>query len=324
MDERFKLLIGYDGSDCAEAALDDLRKAGLPPAGVEALALSVADAFMLPPPPPSSYETVGTPEAEAHEFDRRRYARNLRAMQEAEEMARRAGARLRAGFPGWDVRSEATNGSPAWELVAEADRWRPDLVVVGSHGRTALGRLVMGSVSQRVLTEAKCSVRVARGRVEVDEAPARLVVGVDGSSGADAAVRAVAARRWPPRSEARVVVAQTLFMPAIVGGLVPPAGEWMESENAAGRERAQEIAERAAAVLSAAALVTSTSLAEGDPKRVLVEEAESWGADCVFVGSTGYSNRVERFLLGSVSAAVAARARCTVEVVREPRRGDSA
>lgn len=317
MDERFKLLIGYDGSECGEAALDDLRKAGLPQTGVEAHALAVADVFMLPPPPPSSYETTGTPEAEAHEFDRRRYARNAREMEGAQELARRAGERLRANFPGWDVRAEATNGSPAWELVAAADRWRPDLVVVGSHGRTALGRLVMGSVSQRVLTEAKCSVRVARGRVEVDQVSARLLVGVDGSAGAETAVRAVAARRWPEGSEARVVVAQTLFGgSAAAGGLVPPAVEWIESENEAERKHAREIAERAAATLSAAGLKTSTGVAEGDPKRVLVDEAETWGADCIFVGSTGFSNRVERFLLGSVSAAVAARARCTVEVVR--------
>jgi len=55
----------------------------------------------------------------------------------------------------------------------------------------------------------------------------------------------------------------------------------------------------------------------GDPKRVLVEESKRWGADCIFVGSMGFSNRVERFLIGSVSSAVAARAHCSVEVVRE-------
>ena len=56
---------------------------------------------------------------------------------------------------------------------------------------------------------------------------------------------------------------------------------------------------------------------EGEPKGALVEEARRYGADCVFVGSTGLTGRLERFLLGSVSAAVAARAHCSVEVVRE-------
>ena len=42
----------------------------------------------------------------------------------------------------------------------------PDLIVVGSHGRSALGRFMLGSVSQKVVTEAHCSVRVARGRAQ--------------------------------------------------------------------------------------------------------------------------------------------------------------
>jgi nucleotide-binding universal stress UspA family protein len=54
---------------------------------------------------------------------------------------------------------------------------------------------------------------------------------------------------------------------------------------------------------------------EEDPKRLLISEAESWGADCIFVGAKGMG-RVERFLTGSVSSAVAARAHCSVEVAR--------
>jgi hypothetical protein len=51
-----KLLIAYDGSRCADSALDDLTHAGLRTKG-EALVMSVAEVW-LPPPPPSSYEVV--------------------------------------------------------------------------------------------------------------------------------------------------------------------------------------------------------------------------------------------------------------------------
>ena len=51
-----KILIAYDGSECAEAALDDLSQAGLPGTG-EVHILSVAEVW-LPPPPPSSYEII--------------------------------------------------------------------------------------------------------------------------------------------------------------------------------------------------------------------------------------------------------------------------
>jgi nucleotide-binding universal stress UspA family protein len=48
---------------------------------------------------------------------------------------------------------------------------------------------------------------------------------------------------------------------------------------------------------------------------LLCSEAESWGADSIFVGSRGLSG-MERFLIGSVSFGVAARAHCSVEVIR--------
>jgi nucleotide-binding universal stress UspA family protein len=319
MSGALKILVGYDGSDCAEAALDDLRRAGLPPRDVEALVLAVADVVMLPPPP-SSYEVVEAATAkEARELDRRRYAGNIRALEEAEAQARRAGERLRGNFPGWKVEAEAANGSPAWELVGLADRWEPDLVVVGSQGRSALGRFVMGSVSQRVLTEARCSVRVARGRVDVDPSAARIIVGVDGSPGADVAAGAAAARSWPAQSKARVVFVREPFTPTMVGQFVPSAASWTAEADEAEAASVRATVARAAEVLGSAGLDVSTSVAEGDPKRVLVAEAESWGADCIFVGSTGFSNRIERFLLGSVSSAVAARAHCSVEVVRARR-----
>jgi nucleotide-binding universal stress UspA family protein len=217
------------------------------------------------------------------------------------------------------VQAEGLYGSPAREVIRLADEWEPDLVVVGSHGHSALGRLVLGSVSQKVLTEARTSVRVARGRVEVEPKPVRVVVGVDGSPGSEAAVREVAARCWPPGSEARVVVVDDPLVPSPFGQLIPPVTRWVEESNREERAWVQKMADETAKRLRRAELMVSSSVVEGDPKRVLVEEAERWGADCIFVGSNGFGNRLERFLLGSVSAAVAARAHCSVEVVRGPK-----
>lgn len=59
---------------------------------------------------------------------------------------------------------------------------------------------------------------------------------------------------------------------------------------------------------------------EEEPKRLLIAEAETWGADCIFVGSRGMG-RIDRFLVGSVSSAVAARAHCSVEVVYDLKDG---
>jgi len=56
-------------------------------------------------------------------------------------------------------------------------------------------------------------------------------------------------------------------------------------------------------------------LLPGDPRRALIEEVDQWQADCIFVGARGLS-QLDRFLLGSVSAAVASRAHCSVEIIR--------
>jgi hypothetical protein len=82
-------------------------------------------------------------------------------------------------FPGWEILAEAGIGSPGSEIIAKADEWRPDLIVVGSHGRTALGRMFFGSVSQRVINDARCSVRVARGRIVEPDVPARAHCSVE-------------------------------------------------------------------------------------------------------------------------------------------------
>jgi nucleotide-binding universal stress UspA family protein len=311
-----KILIAYDGSECAEAALDDLKRAGLP-ARADAHILSVAEVW-LPPPPPSSYEILERAKEVKVPADLKRvYARGSAAAKEAQVSAERARERVKTNFPDWDVSADSACGSPAWELVFKADQWKPDLIVVGSHGRTALGRFVLGSVSQRVLTEARCSVRIARGRVEEPDSPVRMIVGIDGSPGSEEAVRAVAARTWPPNSEVKLIIVDDPLIPAYVGDLIPPLARTIEEDNKEELAWAEKIAAQSAALLQGAEIKVTRVRRHGDPKHELPKAAEEWGADCIFVGSAGFSNRLERFVLGSVSAAVAARAHCSVEVVRK-------
>jgi nucleotide-binding universal stress UspA family protein len=316
MTEKMKLLIGYDGSDCAEAALDDLQRAGLPQ-DAETVVLSVAEIW-LPPPPPSSAEIVEQAlEVEVPADLKRVYARNSSAMKQAQALAERAATRLRTNFPGWEVTAEASCGSPAHELIMRSQQFHPDLIVVGSQGRSALGRLVLGSVSQRVLTEARCSVRIARGRIDEPDTPARIVIGVDGSPASKAAVREVAARVWPLKSEVRVIAVKDPLTPTFIGQFIPPLVKTIEDSNQADREWLRTLLANYSQLLRPAEVKVSTEVLEGEPKRTLVDLAEKWGADSIFVGSTGFSNRLERLVLGSVSAAVAARAHCSVEVVRK-------
>jgi nucleotide-binding universal stress UspA family protein len=236
---------------------------------------------------------------------------SLDGIETAQMLAARACDRIQLSFPDWQVRAEADSGSPARIVIEKAGRWPADLVVVGSHGRSALGRFVLGSVSQRVVTGTVCSVRIARGRLGEDKTPVRVVIGIDGSPGAEAAVRAVSTRKWPRGSEARLISAQYAIPPMVAARMVGPIAAWVEEE----REKLREMQETSTKELRSARLVVSSVVKESDPKKLLCDEAEKWGADSIFVGARGM-DRVDRFLLGSVSAAVAARAHCSVEVVR--------
>ena len=306
MNQQMKVLIGYDGSSCADGVLLDLRRAGLPQT-VEAVVMCVADVLMPPqmPPGPGIDEPLFPPALP--EATRKAWARALHAIKEAEALAKQAAERLQTYFPTWKIHAEARADSPAWGLVKKADEWTPDLLVVGSHGRSALGRLILGSVSQKVLTEARCSVRIARGRMDAQDGPLRIVVGVDGSADADAAVRAVTRRVWPAGSEVLVLTAVDRMLASMA-----------QQPQTSGKDEwawPRQVVEGAAEALRAAGLVVSSRVAEGDPKRLLPAEAEAWGADSIFLGARGLRG-VERFLLGSVATAVAARAHCSVEVVR--------
>lgn len=318
MIQEMKILIGYDGSDCAEAALDDLRRAGLPSAA-EAVVLSVTE-VSLPPPPPSSLEIIEQAREVHVPADMTRvYAKGSPAMQAAQALSERAVARLQINFPGWEISAAASVGSPARELVRTADEWKPDLIVVGSHGRSAFGRFLLGSASQGVLTYAHCSVRVARGRVEEPDTPVRIIVGVDGSPASAAAVDEVKSRAWPHLSEVKVIAVEDPMTPTFIGQFIPPVARTIEESNQADRAWLRKVLEDSAERLRGSDLRVQTEILEGDPKRVLVEAAKEWGADSIFLGSIGFGNPFERFVLGSVSASVAARAHCTVEVVRPPK-----
>ncbi|HMV47723.1 MAG TPA: universal stress protein [Blastocatellia bacterium] len=294
MANRMKVLIAYDGSECANDALDDLNWAGLP-AEVDCKVLSVLESWL---PPPSGLAIV-------EHIDHR---------QEFMTLAAQAARRVTLAHPAWEVSAEIGVGSPASVILEKADEWNPDLIVLGAHGRSALGRLVFGSVSQKVLHEATGSVRIARERAAESEraaGPAKLLLGFDGSPSAKESVRIVTGRHWPNGCEIRLVYGA---WPNPGFDFEPGVGQiadWIAEEDL----RIKTWIEAEARDLRAAGFQASTIIKAEEPKRLLLDEAESWKPDCIFVGARGLG-RLERLRLGSVSSAVAARAHCSVEVVR--------
>lgn len=313
-----KLLVAYDGSKCSEAALDDLARAGLPDSG-EARIISVAETWL---PPKNGSGKTGW-ELAGVRFDpqtiatiKNRYERGEKALGEMATLASHARARLERILPLWRIiKAEAAYGSPAWEILARADEFNADLAVMGPHGRSDIGRFFLGSISQKVLTEAPCSVRIARGHVVNAQAPSRVLIGFDGSIGALSAVEAVAARNWPAGSEIRLVAAAEDTSPPGIRRFISPMTHMVNEINEAECRWIERIADNALKTLQTDDTSATLHILTGNPKEVLISEATRWNADCIFLGANSFCGPV-RFLLGSTSAAIAARAHCSVEVVR--------
>ena len=311
-----KILIGHDGSQSADAALVDLRRGGLPD-DAEALIVSVADVMMVPATP--DYELA------AEALMSRRVTAGLvyaqrqteRVLTETKDFTNRARDQVRSYFPHWNVRAETLAGPAASELISKANEWRPDLIVVGSHGRSAVSRFILGSVSKKVVTDSDHSVRVSRGNIERDlNEPPKLVIGVDGSSEAEQAIRAVGSRVWPHGTEGRIVTVDDNVSPRRIARILPTAAEMIGSSNEKAARKAQQMAEWAADELRVIGLKVSVMLETGDPRRVLIEQAKAWDADSIFVGGRRFSSALQRFQLGSVATALVTKAHCSVEVVR--------
>lgn len=313
---KMRILIGYDGSESADAALADLRRAGLP-RDVEALILSVGEVVM--PPPAIRDELVGPPMTTRIVKDAlaQAAAGEAQSLKETEEFAAKAGERVRSYFPHWEVQTEGRAGWPSTELIGKADEWKPDLIVVGSQGRSSLGRFILGSVSKKVVTDSQHSVRVARGAVEKDVSiPPKVMIGVDGSPEAEYAVREVGMRVWPTGTDIRIIAVDDGKNPARISVILPTAAAMIRSSNEEAIAAARMMAEWAERELRAIGLQVSVAIEKGDPQLVLVAEAQKWEADSIFVGARKFDGTFERFWLGSVSTAVVTNAHCSVEVVR--------
>jgi nucleotide-binding universal stress UspA family protein len=303
-----KILVAYDGSDCANAALNDIRHAGLD-TKAQARVITVSDPWI----PPIEAMSVATDVVFAGAYALTR-ANMKESLREARALAEKGAARLRGNFPGWTVSSLAAIDAPAQGILDAAEKWKPSLIVMGSRGHTTLGRLLLGSVSHKVLTHATCNVRIARpgsARISVP----RVLLAVDGSKDADAMVKYVANRSWDKDAEFRIVVVLDYRL-SLIQDFETGITAKGRIKGVPSRSRlAERIAEQAEYALADRGFKATAAIREGDPRREIGREVRRFKANSLFLGSRGL-HAVQRFLLGSVSSALAEHAPCAVEIVR--------
>lgn len=187
------------------------------------------------------------------------------------------------------------------EIAAGEDA---DVIVVGSTHRGRLGRVMPGSVGERVLNNAPCAVAVAPlGLADEDLRLARIAVAYDGSK--EAAIALSFAIELADRVGASLLVLGAVAFNVEVTGLGAQSLDDVEVARMEHHlERARERAARSVRV--------ETRLLRGPPNHVISEAAE--GCDLLVLGSRGHYGPARRLFLGSVATEVTRSAPCATLV----------
>jgi len=142
----------------------------------------------------------------------------------------------------------------------------------------------------------------------------RILLAIDDSRFSQAAIETVIEQARPQDTDVRilhVVESPPLLVAREMGGYEPALETALESQ----KQNAEALVMKAAELLRARGLKVAATLELGDAKSKILDVAEEWRADLIVVGSHGRRG-FERFLMGSVSDAVARHAKCSVQIVR--------
>lgn len=303
------ILIATDGSESASNALDFLLRFPFPRDSKTTVLTVVNDIPMLPP----ELDALNPVEMEALDLA------NKRLREEAEELVSREAGRLRES--GWPCETLVRQGNSVDEILAVAEEAGADLIVLGSHGTGMARRFLLGSVSDRVLEYASCSVLIVRQKsgeampasVEAEAAAAwRIMLAYDTSEAADQALGICSSLRLGRHSEITAVYVMPLISAYRQDVRQHINSIWLRKKTVMQAEL-----EKAVNSLRWATPNVNVQLRESDnvSDEILAAVEES-GVDLLMIGCKDKGG-LKRILLGSITRRVARHADCNVWAVRK-------
>jgi len=181
---------------------------------------------------------------------------------------------------------------PYQYIVDEAKKNKAEIIIMGRHGRTGLKRLMMGSVTAKVIGHAPCKVLVVPKTATI--AYKKILVATDGSKYSEAA--SLEAIGIAKRTGSNLIILSV----ATKNANLPAAKKSVD--------KVRQVAEKEG-------LKVETLTPKGTPYQVIVNTAERKNTDLIVVGSHGRTG-LEKLLMGSVTERVIGHAGCAVLVVK--------
>jgi nucleotide-binding universal stress UspA family protein len=201
-------------------------------------------------------------------------------------------------FAGGNVRVDTMLvefADPAETILKVAKEKRSDIIVIGNRGTGEIEEFALGSVAEKVLRYAECTVLI----VKRETAISKILVAIDGSKHAQKALEyAVQLALKHNASVTLINVTQTVY-PYLKANAAKSIGELIVSK------AARQVKE----------LKVDKRVEIGQPAKTILEVAKNENYDLIALGNRGLIP-AERFLFGSVSDKVAGHAQCSVLIVK--------
>ena len=295
---QYKVLIPYDGSDGAETAIDDLKRAGLPQKFGALVA--VTDVWL----PSSPYEITRAVSARRLKLLTSGLSSFAPAMRDCEEqrvLSREADDRIRSMFPSASVTIEAMQESTSVmsDVVQKAKSYGAELIVLGAQLSPSPDITDYAGPALSVARAADCSVRIARPSQKNVHSPIHIVIGLDETQSMEQVIEAVSARVWLIGTRVDVIVI----------GESGPRDPVRESQR-------MRTLEELVSKFRAGDSTVSIALKYGEAQELLLEHAKD-SADCIFIAADimAHCQGTGREL-SNVAQSVVLGAACSVEIVR--------
>lgn len=225
--------------------------------------------------------------------------------------------------PGVQVDTVVREGEPADEIVHEAGQQAGTLIAMTTHGRSGLGRWMLGSVTDKVVRQATGPVLVIRARkqeeVQAEPRFQRIILPLDGSRLAEAAMPTAVS--WAKALNAPITVVRSISLAAYGYGFSDyTLPEYSMGEFASGvRDDVKVYLDRVVDDLHRQGVSDVTSSApDGNPAESLLREAEE-SPNSMIVMTTHGRTGIGRWVMGSVTDRVVRHASCPVMVLRSVR-----